>query len=185
MPRKRDVGSKTPLPASAYVPLVPVDGLASALASFAVWANSTSARLDLMRDSDFPLEEDLTAFLVLNQLIYRGAARPTDLADALELTTSHISKIVSRLEAADLVHRAPAPDDNRAVVVGLTEAGRAAGQRIVECAEKLFDSIFADWSAKDRADFTRLIVKYAHSADAVSSQALSRASGYTWSPGPG
>ena len=183
MPRMKEVGTRAPLPAEACAPVVPVDSLSAALASFAVWANSAGARSALMRDSEFPLEGDLPAFLVLNQLIYRGAARPTDIAEALELTTSHISKIISRLEVAGLVRRAPAPDDTRAVVVGLTDSGRAAARRVTSCADSMFQEIFADWDEKDREDFTRLIVKYAHGLDAVSAHDLSRVSGYAWSGG--
>lgn len=182
MPRPKHLAARDALPASAYVSLVAPGDLSSALASFAVWANSTDARRSLMRDSAFPLTDDLPAFLVLNQLVYRGAARPTDLADALEITTSHISKIIARLENADLVQRAPAPDDNRAVVVGLTEVGRAVGMRIVASTERLFESIFADWSDQERSEFTRLIIKFAHSFDEVSARSLSRISGHAWTP---
>ncbi|VXC24120.1 DNA-binding transcriptional regulator, MarR family [Arthrobacter sp. 9AX] len=182
MPRQKNVGARPTLPASAYVALVPAEGLSSALASFAVWSNSLEARRSLMRDSAFPLADDLPAFLILNQLVYRGAARPTDLAEALEITTSHVSKIIARLEDAALVLRAPDPNDNRAVIVGLTDSGRSAGLRIVECGRSLFDRIFADWPDGERAEFTRLIVKFAHSIDAASAQSLSRVSGYSWSP---
>ncbi|WP_368499998.1 MarR family winged helix-turn-helix transcriptional regulator [Herbiconiux sp. A18JL235] len=134
-----------------------------------------------MRANGFPLEDDLPAFLLLNQLIYRGAARPTDLADAVEVSTSHISKVVARLEDAGLVRRAPDPTDNRAVVVGLTAEGNAFGERLVAGIEQYFDALFADWSERDRSDIGRLIVKLARSADSVSAHALSQVSGHDWS----
>ncbi|MCW4385698.1 MarR family transcriptional regulator [Salinibacterium sp. SYSU T00001] len=180
MARQQGVGARAPLPASAFAPLVPVESLPAALASFAVWANSTTNRRNLLRSSKFPID-DLAAFLALNQLIYRGAARPTDLAEALEVSTSHMSKIVARLESAGLAVKAPDPGDRRAVVVALTDEGRAVGSRIVDNIDVYFAELFRDWNEHDRAELSRLMVKLAHSADAVSAQALSRASGYNWS----
>lgn len=184
MPRQRSVGARAPLPPSASVPLVPANSMPAALASFAVWANSATNRRDLLRSSEFPLRDDVPAFLVLNQLIYRGAARPTDLAEAAEVSTSHISKIVARLEDASLVLRAPDPNDNRAVVVALTKEGRAVGNRIVADIDRYFEELFQDWSDHDRSELGRLIVKLAHSADEASAHALSLASGYDWSSDP-
>ncbi|WP_159501531.1 MarR family winged helix-turn-helix transcriptional regulator [Microbacterium sp. 18062] len=181
MARQRDVGERPPLPAAAFAPLVPGNSLSAALASFAVWANSTANRRDLMVRCGFPLEDDLAAFLLLNQLIYRGAARPTDLADAVEVSTSQISKVVARLEEAGLVRRAPDPRDDRGVVVGLTDEGRAVGDRIVAGMHDHFQQLFRDWSDHDREELSRLVVKLAHSIDAVTVRALSRASGYDWS----
>lgn len=183
MPRQPAVADQAAFPEPASAPLVPVDSLSAALASFAVWANSTANRQRLMVDADFPLRDDLSAFLLLNQLIYRGAARPTDLADAVEVTTSHISKVVARLENAGLVRRAPDPRDNRAVVVGLTDAGRDCGQRVLAVIEEYYAKLFSDWPEKDRLALTRLVVKLAHSVDRQSAHELSEVSGYDWSDG--
>ena len=181
MPRQPAVGARAHLPESAFAPLVPVDSLPAALASFAVWANSTANRRELMAASGFPLDDDLAAFLLLNQLVYRGAARPTDLADTVEVSTSHISKVVARLEDAGLVRRAPDPHDNRAVVVGLTDEGRRIGERIVAGIDAYFAQLFHDWSRRDQEELSRLVVKLAHSVDNLSARALSRATGYDWS----
>ncbi len=181
MPRQREVATRAHLPASAFAPLVPGDGLSAALASFAVWANSTSNRRELMVSTNFPLPDDLAAFLLLNQLVYRGAARPTDLADAVEVSTSHVSKVVTRLEDAGLVLRAPDPGDNRAVVVGLTDEGRKVGDRIVAGVDAYFAQLFHEWTDRDREELSRLVVKLARSVDTVTAHALSRASGYDWS----
>lgn len=181
MPRQKDVGERAHLPASAFAALIPGDTLPAALASFAVWANSTTNRLEVMRDVAFPLAGDMAAFLLLNQLIYRGAARPTDLADAVEVSTSHVSKVVGRLEDAGLVQRAPDPTDQRAVVVGLTDDGREIGKRLLTRIDAYYDELFSGWSASDREELSRLVIKLAHSADAVAHHALSRASGYDWS----
>lgn len=181
MARQKKVGARAHLPASASAALIPGDSLPAALASFAVWANSTANRRELMRDAEFPLEGDVAAFLLLNQLIYRGAARPTDLADSVEVSTSHVSKVVARLEDAGLVRRAPDPTDQRAVVVGLTDEGREIGNRLLARIDAYYEELFRGWSETDREDLSRLVIKLAHSADAAARHALSRASGYDWS----
>lgn len=73
---------------------------AQAMQAFVTWANSTTLRELLMIQSEFPLAGDLPAFLLVNQLAYRGAARPTDMADAIGTGRSNVSKIVRRLEGA-------------------------------------------------------------------------------------
>lgn len=184
MPRQKDIGDRDHLPHPAYAPLVPPDTLSAAFASFSLWSTATSTRLELMETCEFPLEGDLSAFLVFNQLIYRGAARPTDLADALEISSSHMSKIIIRLEQAGLVLRAPARADNRAVEVGLTDQGRAAGHRITQASSRLFERIFQGWDEHDQSELVRLVVKWAHSLDKVSAHSLSRISGYHWDSPP-
>ena len=51
--------------------------------------------------------------------------RPTDLTDALMLTSSGTTKRLDRLEAAGLIAREPDPADRRGTLISLTEAGRA------------------------------------------------------------
>jgi DNA-binding MarR family transcriptional regulator len=55
--------------------------------------------------------------------------RQRDLARAVVLTRSGISRLVDRLAAAGLLRREPNPADRRGDLVALTEAGRAALRR--------------------------------------------------------
>jgi DNA-binding MarR family transcriptional regulator len=50
--------------------------------------------------------------------------RPTDLMDALMLTSSGTTKRLDRLEKAGLIARAPDPGDRRGTLIVLTDAGR-------------------------------------------------------------
>jgi DNA-binding MarR family transcriptional regulator len=50
--------------------------------------------------------------------------RPTELTDALMLTSSGTTKRLDRLEQAGLVERAPDPEDRRGTLITLTAAGR-------------------------------------------------------------
>jgi DNA-binding MarR family transcriptional regulator len=50
--------------------------------------------------------------------------RPVELARAVLLTRSGMTRLVQGLERAGLVERVPAPDDGRSSLVALTDAGR-------------------------------------------------------------
>ncbi len=50
--------------------------------------------------------------------------RPTELTEAVMLTSSGTTKRLDRLEQAGLVERAPDPDDRRGTLITLTAAGR-------------------------------------------------------------
>ncbi|GIG59905.1 MarR family transcriptional regulator [Longispora fulva] len=62
---------------------------------------------------------------LLQALWAHGDLRQTELADACGLDPSTVTKSLQRLERAGLVHRAPAVDDRRVMVVATTETGEA------------------------------------------------------------
>ncbi|MFJ4175341.1 MarR family winged helix-turn-helix transcriptional regulator [Microbacterium sp. NPDC089696] len=144
------------------------------------WGTSTRFREQLMADAQFPLEGDVPAFLVINQLIYRGVARPTDLADAIDTGKSNISKLVARLESAGLVTRVADPSDNRAVVVALTRNGRDVARRILDATHDLNSPSAGGWTKNDEKELGRLLVKLATAMDASEQHPLSSAAGVTF-----
>ncbi|MFD0658240.1 MarR family winged helix-turn-helix transcriptional regulator [Thermocatellispora tengchongensis] len=96
------------------------------LTSIIHWADSHSVRLAVMKAVDFPVN-DLPMFLVVNQLSYRGALRPSELAQTLGTGRANLSKIANRLVEAGLIVRVPEPSDERSVLLALTPAaGRSA-----------------------------------------------------------
>lgn len=163
----------------AFVPLLGADGpdLRVALHAIVTWSTSTSTRERLMQDSRFPLPGDLSAFLLVNQLIYRGAIRPTDVADAIDTGRSNVSKIVRRLEDAGLVARAHHPADDRGVVIVLTESGRRVGERISEAIDRANEPAADDWTAEELRMLETLVVKLARSLNALPGSPLTRAAG--------
>lgn len=130
-----------------------------------------------MRAVGFPLPHDVPAFLLLNQLVYRGASRPVAIAAAMRTTTSNITKIVQRLEQADLVHRAPDPADRRGVEVALTEPGREIGHRLLAYFARLFDAAYAGWSEQDRRAYEAASVRFARAVVAASETAMAEGAG--------
>jgi len=125
----------------------PLD-LRVSLASIVHWADSHELRVRLMKDVDFPVD-DLSMFLTVNQLSYRGAMRPTDLALILGTGKANMSKIARRLEDAGLVVRVPTTDDERSVLLTLTATGREIGERIMRQAQATLDAALADWRPEE------------------------------------
>jgi len=139
--------------------------------------NSTALREGLMVASRFPLQGDMPAFLLLNQLIYRTTARPTDVADAIGTGRSNVSKIVRRLEVAGLVGRMPDPEDGRQSVIGLTAEGRDAAARIAAVSSGAYETIFDDWSEEDFSHLERLVVRLVACVDDRLDHVVERTSG--------
>lgn len=179
MPRPKDIASPEALDAEGLRPLVGENGpdLSTALFAISTWGNSTRFRELVVAESRFPLPDDLPAFLLVNQLVYRGAARPTDLADAIDTGRSNVSRLVRRLEGAGIVVRIADPVDNRGVVVGLTAEGREVARRIVDATRKINGLDASAWTPEDERDLSRLLVKLASALDANPQRPLTSVSG--------
>lgn len=184
MPRERNLSGRALLSADQTAPLVDARGFEASVESMVVWANSATLRSALMAAIDFPLPDDLPAFLLLNQLIYRGAGRASEMAEAIQTSTSNITKIVRRLEQAGLVTRAPDPTDDRAVTIALTQTGRAAGERILAELRALYAAAFRDWTPSERRTFEQAAIRFARDLDVASGRAVSAISGVSWDEDP-
>jgi DNA-binding MarR family transcriptional regulator len=168
MPRGRTGRRAAPVQAQTAVDTVdlspvldpdPLD-IRVSLASIVHWADSHELRVRLMKDVNFPVD-DLPMFLTVNQLSYRGATRPTDLALVLGTGKANMSKIANRLQHAGLVTRVPARNDERSILLALTPLGREIGQRIMRQAQAGLDSALLDWSAADVDTLQNLLARLA------------------------
>jgi DNA-binding MarR family transcriptional regulator len=162
------VSGATPESASAGVvlgPLIPPDplDLRNSVTAIVHWADSKPVRLRVMREVRFPID-DLPMFLVVNQLVYRGALRPSDLAETLGMKRAHVSKIAAKLEEAGLTMRVPSPSDQRSVLIALTDAGRVIGDRIAAAAERANAAALADWSPEEVLELRRTLARFARHA---------------------
>ncbi|BDT87854.1 MarR family winged helix-turn-helix transcriptional regulator [Nocardia cyriacigeorgica] len=96
-------------------------------------------------------------YLVMLVLWERGDVSVKDLGAALELDSGTLSPLLKRLEAAGMVHRRRAADDERSVVVETTAEGRALRERArvvprqVGCATGLDTAELAGFRAQLRA----------------------------------
>ena len=154
-----DVESDASADLSPVIAPDPLD-LRLSLASIVHWADSTGVRRDVMARVAFPVD-DMGMFLVVNQLSYNGAMRPVDLSLALGMTATNMSKIVGRLVSAGLAVRVAAPDDDRGVLVALTDEGRRIGEGIMSTAETNMRTLLADWSPAEVDELRRMMARLA------------------------
>ena len=93
----------------------------------------------------------------------RDSVRLRDLAEHLRIVARSATDIVDSLEAVDLVTRVPDPSDRRAVLVQLTDAGRALLDRVDDARRQVSADMFDDLTPAERTELARLLHKIAGS----------------------
>jgi DNA-binding MarR family transcriptional regulator len=82
----------------------------------------------------------LAKFGVLQSLVHAGEPLPLGvLSERLGCVKSNVTQLVDRLEADDLVHRIPDPQDRRSKLAAITDEGQKryeAGQRALDNAQQ-------------------------------------------------
>ena len=81
--------------------------------------------------------------------------RMSDIAERLILSRGGTTKVIDRLEVMEFVRRRPDPDDRRATIVEITDAGRAA---LVEARAVIDDALEAAWARHLSDDEARVII---------------------------
>lgn len=87
-----------------------------------------------------PLGLTYPQYLVMLVLWERGRLQVREIGDALRLDSGTLSPLLKRLEAARLVTRARSPEDERQVVVDLTDDGRALRDRAVDVPARIVEA---------------------------------------------
>ncbi|MCX4763586.1 MarR family transcriptional regulator [Streptomyces sp. NBC_01275] len=136
-----------PIPPSA--PPVPADVIAieQALTRITYLAGRARQHERLMALVGLPL--DRAAVAILRYLGEEDLLRPGVLAVRLSVEASHVTRQLRQLETAGFVIRVPDPEDRRAQLIQLTEAGQAAVDRIREVGHQGMRSALAHWSPDD------------------------------------
>jgi DNA-binding MarR family transcriptional regulator len=87
----------------------------------------------------------------------RDATRVSDLADALRIAPRSATEVADGLETRGLVERAADPADRRAVLLRLTDAGRAIRDEVAVARAADARTFFGRLEAEDRAALARLL----------------------------
>jgi DNA-binding MarR family transcriptional regulator len=80
-----------------------------------------------------------------------------ELAQLLELDKSSVSGLVGRAQGRGLVTRAPSTSDRRAVVISLTDTGRALASDVAARFTADVATLLDGWPASDRAALSGLV----------------------------
>jgi len=135
--------------------------------ALAAWRGLLRAHAALLRELDASLRErhgisvnDYDVLLTLARGPGEGT-RMTELAERTLLSKSGLTGIVTRLQRADLVRRAPVPGDARGALAALTPAGRRladdAHRTQTDVARELIGSRLNDEDAASMADLLERI----------------------------
>lgn len=117
---------------------------------------------------------DQQSHAALRHLAAWGPMRPTAMSEVLGTGASHVSKIVGRLEEADLVVRSTDPADGRATLLSLTEAGEEAARGVYELGDRMINEVLEGWSADDVTLYTELTKRFVADAINAADQMLVR-----------
>lgn len=107
------------------------------------------------------------AFTVLQWLHARGPTRAGDLADALAMDRSALSRLTKQFRAQGLVEAAASVADARGVILALTPRARASVADALARKGDAFDARLADWSIADIQRLTTLLRRLNGSSEAA------------------
>jgi DNA-binding MarR family transcriptional regulator len=110
---------------------------------------------------------------VLRSLHEQGPTRQSVLAADFGMSPHSITDIVDGLERLGLAERRPDPDDRRAKLVAITDAGEASLDVANATRERLLTQIFGSLSQEDRVTLLRLLGRL----DEAAQQAVTAPSG--------
>lgn len=117
---------------------------------------STRARQHerLMALAGVPL--DRAAVALLRQVADSEPLRPGELAQRLGVEASHVTRTVQQLQRSGYVTRVPDPDDRRAQRIELTDAGRAAVDRVRDAGARGMQLALNGWEPDELRQLTVL-----------------------------
>jgi DNA-binding MarR family transcriptional regulator len=123
----------------------------------------THARLSDQLESDVRRISGLSVarYDVLTHLDMAGGRLGlTDLAQAIVLSPSGLSKLLDRMQEVGLVERLPDPDDARSTYAVITRHGRAVVRKIRQRHHPFLQHVFGDvLDDRDLADLARIMTR--------------------------
>ncbi|MET9791128.1 MarR family winged helix-turn-helix transcriptional regulator [Streptomyces canus] len=108
------------------------------------------------------LDLDRAAVTILRNIAASDPVRPGVLAVRLSVEASHVTRQLRQLERIGYVIRVADPDDRRAQLVQLTDAGLAAVERIREVSRRGVELALADWTPDELERFAMLFRRLVH-----------------------
>ena len=125
-------------------------------------------------------KQDAARLAVLQIVGWGERARPSEVAAALGVHPSQITRQVKALEDSGHVHVEADPADRRSCFVSLTDDGWTEVARLTEVGMTRFEKFVADWDAADVREFTRLLTKFEETKAAVVEEEQKQARSPRW-----
>lgn len=118
-----------------------------------------NARTDLLQ---VPASQELSKMLkgelfVLNYLsTHENVIHPKDLSKKLAVSSARIASLLNHMERKRLIVRYDDPEDNRQVVVVLTEEGKAVAQQCRAAVISYLSAMLEELGPEDAATYIRI-----------------------------
>jgi len=103
---------------------------------------------------------DLGQVDALDLLVFHGAVRMGELADALRVDASTATRAVNRLVDAGLAERARSEDDGRVMVVVITKRGSEVHRALMARRRDAIEAILTDFNPCDREELANLLERF-------------------------
>lgn len=114
-------------------------------------------RIGQLLDSRFaPLGLTDTKAKILGALTHHPELTAKDLLPWTEVEKASLTELLRGLERDGLILRKPHPTDGRAILLSISDAGRAMQPRIIEALEKASDDLFSVFTEEEAEEFNRL-----------------------------
>ncbi|HEX4218776.1 MAG TPA: MarR family transcriptional regulator [Acidimicrobiales bacterium] len=113
----------------------------------------------LGRSSSLYVHVDRAGYLALRTLERLGPVRTNELAEALHLDASTVTRQVTTLAASGFVARRPDPADGRSSTLVLTTEGKRVMRTVERERRVLLQELFSDWAEDERRDLGRVLTK--------------------------
>jgi DNA-binding MarR family transcriptional regulator len=126
-----------------------IAGIETELLMLARWLEAVQRR------QDYPM--DRAAYLLLRRLDTHGPQRVAELAAALALDGSTVTRQLAALDRAGHIRRSRHPGDARATVVAATSEGRAAMAALRQYRQQRVAGHFADWTASEQRSLNEVL----------------------------
>ena len=136
-----------------------LDAIERALTTVVRHANLPRLRARMLEASGVMI--DPAAYPVLRQVATLGAVRVGDLARALVVDVSTVSRQVRQLEQAGFVSRREDSSDGRVSMVALTRQGGRVMEQVGLARRALLDEVMAGWPPEEQEMFGDLLGRFA------------------------
>lgn len=101
-----------------------------------------------------------STIILLAPLIEMGPLRSSALADAGHVDPSRASRMIAHLVELGYVERQADPADGRASIIAVTDAGRAAFERLCRQRDRFLAAVVSDWPERDRKRLAKLMTRF-------------------------
>ena len=103
---------------------------------------------------------DRPSFMLLHMLVCLGPSRVTGLAGAVHSDPSTVSRQAAHLVGLGLVERRADPDDGRASLLAITDAGTALLERAQRRRDERIAAIVESWPNAEQVQFADLLDRF-------------------------